>query len=62
MAADYIITVKVLGTSVSWTRIVRLWSPLIYLLDHASLRPGCSIIIKPASLLLENKRDTTSYG
>ena len=56
MAADYIITVKVLGTSVSWVRTVRLWSPLIYLLDHASLRLNCSIIIKPANLLLEYKK------
>lgn len=55
MAADYIITVKVLGTSISWAITVRLWSPLIYLLDHASLRLNCSIIIRPANKLLEYK-------
>lgn len=55
MGADFIVIVKVHGTSVSWTRNVRLWSPLIYLLDHASLRLNCSIIIKPANLLLEHK-------
>jgi hypothetical protein len=60
MAADYIVTVKVLDTTVSWTRIIRLWSPLIYFLDHASLRSNCSIIIRSANKLLEYKHDTTS--
>ncbi len=60
MAADFLITIKVRGTNVSWTKVVRLWSPLIYLLNHASLRCNCSIIIRPANLLLEYKRDKTS--
>jgi len=55
MHADFIITVKVRGTNVSWTKKVRLWSPQIYLLNYASLRLDCSIIIKPANLLLESK-------
>lgn len=60
MGADFVVTVKILGSNTSWTKIVRLWSPLNYLLDHASLRLDCSIIIKPANLLLEYKSDTTS--
>ena len=55
MGADFIVTVKVNGTNVSWTKTVRLWSPQIFLLNHASLRLDCSIIIKPANLLLELK-------
>lgn len=55
MCADYVVTVKVNDTNVSWARTIRLWNPRIFLLNHASLRPNCSIIIKSANLLLESK-------
>jgi len=60
MSADYIVTTKVRNTTVAWSATVRLWSPLIYLLNRASLAIDCCIIIKPANKLLENKNDTTS--
>ena len=55
MCADYIVTVKINDTNISFTRIIRLWDPRIFLLNHASLRLNCCIIIKPANLLLESK-------
>ena len=60
--ADFIVTIKVSHTDLRFTRIVRLWSPLLYLLNQVSLRSNCGIIIKPANKLLENNHDTTSNG
>jgi len=55
MGADFIVEVKINGTDIKFHRIIRLWSPQIYLLNRASLMLSCSIIIKPANLLLELK-------
>lgn len=60
MAADYIVTIRVNNTDILLTKILRLWSPQIYLLNCASLRLNCSVIIKSANELLEYKGDKTT--
>lgn len=61
MSADFIVTIIVRPSSkILFSKVVRLWSPQLYFLNYASLNVSSCIMIRPANLLLENKRDTTS--
>jgi len=53
--ADYLVIVRIPGTSIEFRKYVRLWNPQLYFLNCVSLSDICSIMILPLNKLLESK-------
>ena len=53
--ADYLVIVRIYGTSIEFRKYVRLWNPHLYYLNYAVPSIFRCIIILPSNKLLEKK-------